>query len=119
MNILDNALKYSRAPSKIFVKAQFIKLEGKNFISIAIADQGCGISKEDLPHVKEKFYKANQNVGGSGIGLAVADEIVQMHGGTLDIESGIGVGTTVKIQIPVYNEAEVVTMKESINKGEN
>ena len=59
MNILDNALKYSRSPSKIFVKAQFIKLEGSDFISIAIADQGCGISKEDLPHVKDKFYKAN------------------------------------------------------------
>ena len=57
MNILDNALKYSRAPSKIFVKAEFTKLENENFVKIAIADQGCGISKEDLPHVKEKFYK--------------------------------------------------------------
>lgn len=76
MNILDNALKYSRAPSKIFVKAQFTKYEGKSFISIAIADQGCGISKEDLPHVKDKFYKANVSVRGSGIGLAVTNEIV-------------------------------------------
>lgn len=51
MNILDNALKYSRSPSKIFVKAEFTKLDNQNFVKIA-ADQGCGISKEDLPHVK-------------------------------------------------------------------
>ena len=103
MNILDNALKYSRAPSKIFVKAQFIKLEGKNFISIAIADQGCGISKEDLPHVKEKFYKANVSVRGSGIGLAVTNEIVNLHGGRLEIDSEEGKGTLVTIYLPVEN----------------
>lgn len=103
MNILDNALKYSRAPSKIFVKAQFIKLEGKNFISIAIADQGCGISKEDLPHVKEKFYKANVSVRGSGIGLAVTNEIVNLHGGKLEIDSQEGKGTLVTIYLPVEN----------------
>lgn len=103
MNILDNALKYSRAPSKIFVKAQFIKLDGKNFISIAIADQGCGISKEDLPHVKEKFYKANVSVRGSGIGLAVTNEIVNLHGGKLEIDSQEGKGTLVTIYLPVEN----------------
>ncbi|HRM13698.1 MAG TPA: ATP-binding protein, partial [Flavobacterium sp.] len=46
----------------------------KTNVKIAIADQGCGISKEDLPHVKEKFYKANVSVRGSGIGLAVTNE---------------------------------------------
>lgn len=115
MNIIDNALKYTPEGGNVTVQI----LNEVSNITVLISDTGCGIAPEDLPKVKEKFYKANQNVGGSGIGLAVADEIVQMHGGTLDIESGIGVGTTVKIQIPVYNEAEVVTMEESINKGEN
>lgn len=115
MNIIDNALKYTPEGGDVTVQI----LNEVSNITVLISDTGCGIAPEDLPKVKEKFYKANQNVGGSGIGLAVADEIVQMHGGTLDIESGIGVGTTVKIQIPVYNEAEVVTMEESINKGEN
>ena len=115
LNIIDNALKYTPEGGDVTVQI----LNEVSNITVLISDTGCGITPEDLPKVKEKFYKANQNVGGSGIGLAVADEIVQMHGGTLDIESGIGVGTTVKIQIPVYNEAEVVTMKESINKGEN
>ncbi|MDD6644719.1 MAG: HAMP domain-containing sensor histidine kinase, partial [Oscillospiraceae bacterium] len=115
LNIIDNALKYTPEGGNVTVQI----LNDLSNITVLISDTGCGIAPEDLPKVKEKFYKANQNVGGSGIGLAVADEIVQMHGGTLDIESGIGVGTTVKIQIPVYNEAEVVTMEESINKGEN
>ena len=101
MNIIDNALKYARAPSKIFVKAQFIKLEGNDFISIAVADQGCGISKEDLPHVKEKFYKANVSVRGSGIGLAVTNEIINLHNGRLEIDSEEGKGTLVTIYLPV------------------
>lgn len=103
MNILDNALKYSRAPSKIFVKAQFTAHDGRNFISIAIADQGCGISKEDLPHVKDKFYKANVSVRGSGIGLAVTNEIINLHGGHLEINSEEGKGTLVTIYLPIEN----------------
>ncbi|MDE5996099.1 MAG: HAMP domain-containing histidine kinase, partial [Eubacterium sp.] len=76
MNILDNALKYSKMNTKIFVKAEFSEFNGKNAIKVSIADQGCGISKEDLPHVMEKFYKANVSVRGSGIGLAVTNEII-------------------------------------------
>jgi signal transduction histidine kinase len=101
MNILDNALKYSRPGSKIFVKAEFIKKDDKDFVQIAIADQGCGISKEDLPHVKDKFYKANVSVRGSGIGLAVTNEIVTLHNGYLDIDSEKDKGTLVTIQLPL------------------
>lgn len=101
MNILDNALKYSRAPSKIFVKAEFSKLEGNDAIKISIADQGCGISKEDLPHVMDKFYKANVSVRGSGIGLAVTSEIINLHKGKLEIDSEEGKGTLVTIYLPV------------------
>ncbi len=125
MNILDNALKYSRAPSKIFVKAQFTKYEGKSFISIAIADQGCGISKEDLPHVKDKFYKANVSVRGSGIGLAVTNEIINLHGGRLEINSEEGKGTLVTIYLPIENtltenelqDIALQAVDEEINEG--
>lgn len=101
MNILDNALKYSRAPSKIFVKAEFTKLDDNDFVKISIADQGCGISKEDLPHVKDKFYKANVSVRGSGIGLAVTNEIVNLHNGKIEIDSEEGKGTLVTIYLPI------------------
>lgn len=103
MNILDNALKYSRPPSKIFVKAEFAKKNGGDYVKIAVADQGCGISKENLPHVKEKFYKANMSVRGSGIGLAVTNELVELHGGTLEIDSEEGTGTLVTIYLPIHS----------------
>lgn len=101
MNILDNALKYSRAPSKIFVKGEFSEFNGGPAVKISIADQGCGISKEDLPHVFDKFYKANVSVRGSGIGLAVTNEIVNLHKGKLEIDSEEGRGTLVTIYLPV------------------
>ena len=101
MNILDNALKYSKMNTKIFVKAEFSEFNGKNAIKVSIADQGCGISKEDLPHVMEKFYKANVSVRGSGIGLAVTNEIINLHNGKLEIDSEENVGTLVTIYLPV------------------
>ncbi len=107
MNILDNALKYSRPGSKIFVKAEFIKKDDKDFVQIAIADQGCGISAEDLPHVKDKFYKANVSVRGSGIGLAVTNEIINLHKGYLDIDSVEGKGTLVTIQLPLLETPKI------------
>ncbi|MBQ8669962.1 MAG: HAMP domain-containing histidine kinase, partial [Oscillospiraceae bacterium] len=72
--------------------------------TVSVADTGIGISPEDLPKVKTKFYKANSTRRGSGIGLAVADEIVRMHGGSLDIASKLGEGTTVTITLPLLQE---------------
>ncbi len=93
VNIIDNALKYTNQGGKITVTAEI----ADDKIKISVEDTGCGISAEDIPHVKEKFYKANITVHGSGIGLAVSDEIVKMHNGTLDIYSVLGEGTTVVI----------------------
>lgn len=113
LNIIDNALKYT--PKGGVVAAQVIYSKDEpDVIKIVITDTGCGISAEDLPKVKEKFYKANQTVRGSGIGLAVADEIMNLHNGSLEIESGEGVGTTVTLTFPVYKEGEVQAMPENI-----
>ena len=73
---------------------------------ITVADNGCVIASADLPKVKAKFFKANSTRRGSGIGLAVADEIISMHGGTLDIDSELDVGTTVTITLPLMNKQE-------------
>lgn len=113
INILDNALKYTPKGGVVAAQVIYTK-DDPDVIKIIVTDSGCGISAEDLPKVKEKFYKANQTVRGSGIGLAVADEIMNLHHGSLDIESGEGVGTTVTLTFPVYKEGEESSLPESV-----
>ncbi len=96
LNIIDNALKYSHPGGIINV----IATEENGNVVIVISDEGQGIAKEDLPRVKEKFFKANTTVRGSGIGLALCDEIVRLHNGSLIIDSEKDVGTTVTVVIP-------------------
>lgn len=73
-------------------------------IVVRIRDFGPGIPEEELPHVKMKFYKGSSKVRGSGIGLAVCEEIVTMHGGTITLENAEGGGTLVTISIPTGEE---------------
>lgn len=113
LNILDNALKYTPKGGVVAAQVLYSK-DDPDVIKIVVTDSGCGIPAEDLPHVKEKFFKANQTVGGSGIGLAVADEIMNLHNGKLDIESGEGVGTTVTLTFPVYKEGEEEEAPETV-----
>ena len=77
--------------------------EEPGWIHVIISDNGCGIPAVHMPRIKDKFYKANQTQRGSGIGLAVADEIMALHSGKLDIQSEEGVGTTVTISIPTID----------------
>ena len=102
INIIDNALKYTNPGGTVRVAAY----EDDGFIRVVIKDNGCGIPAEHLPNVKRKFYKANQNVRGNGIGLAVANEIMELHSGSLDIDSQEGIGTTVIITIPTMKKLE-------------
>lgn len=102
INILDNALKYTNTGGVVRVSAY----EDDGFIRVVIRDNGVGIPAEHLPNVKKKFYKANQNVRGNGIGLAVANEIMELHSGSLDIDSDPDVGTTVIITIPTLKTLE-------------
>lgn len=97
VNVIDNAIKYSDEGDTVTVDAY---ADG-DFVCITVADTGCGIKAADLPKIKTKFYKANLTRRGSGIGLALADEIVKMHGGSLELESEENVGTTVFIKLPI------------------
>lgn len=99
VNIIDNALKYTQAGGTVAVSSE---LDGEK-VQVIVTDTGCGIPEEHLANVKKKFYKANQLVRGSGIGLAVADEIVAMHKGSLELASKESRGTTVTISIPLCN----------------
>ena len=104
INVLDNCLKYTEHGGKITIFAEF---KNANSICISITDTGCGIPADFLPKVKEKFYKINNSIGGSGIGLAVADEIIKLHGGSLEIDSILGEGTTVTISFNILDNIEI------------
>lgn len=120
VNILDNAFKYTEQGGKITVFAELLPPEeegGKANLRVFVEDTGCGISEEELPKVRKKFYKSNISVSGSGIGLSVVDEIVRMHGGTMDIQSELGVGTCVILSFPVDyvpNDVEPLVESEQI-----
>lgn len=105
INIVDNAIKYSDKGDTVSVEAY----EEKGDICILVSDTGIGISKDDLPKIKTKFFKANHTRRGSGIGLAVANEIIIRHNGTLSINSEEGVGTTVLITVPAITDGNIPT----------
>lgn len=96
INIIDNAVKYTEKGGQVLVD----QITEEGCVRITVKDTGVGIPAQDIDRVKEKFYKANKTVRGSGIGLAVADEIIKQHKGLLFLESTEGVGTTVTIVLP-------------------
>ena len=96
LNLLDNAAKHGGAGKRIEAS---IAYEGGQVV-VRIRDYGPGIPGDELPLVKKKFYKGSSSVRGTGIGLAVCDEIVEMHGGTLTLENAEGGGTLVTICLP-------------------
>jgi signal transduction histidine kinase len=98
INVIDNAVKYTDPGGTIAVECG---LSGETAIEIKVSDNGVGIAPADLPRIKTKFFKPNHTRRGSGIGLAVADEIITMHGGTVKVDSELGVGTTVTITLPI------------------
>ena len=102
INIIDNAIKYSDRGGKVTITTEH---DSKQLI-IRVADTGIGIRAEDLPQVKTKFFKADSTRRGSGIGLAVADEIITRHDGTLEMDSVYGEGSTVTIILPVRSKAD-------------
>ena len=98
LNILDNAAKHGGAGKRIEASMRF---EDDSFVVVRIRDFGPGIPEDELPLVKKKFYKGSASVRGSGIGLAVCDEIVELHGGTLTLENVPEGGTLVTVKLPV------------------
>lgn len=100
LNILDNAAKHGGEGKKIVAS---IHLEGDQVV-VRIRDFGPGIPEDELPLVKQKFYKGSSKARGNGIGLAVCEEIVTMHGGVLTLENAEGGGTLVTISLPAGEE---------------
>ena len=96
LNILDNAAKHGREGKRI---ESSISYEDEEVV-VRIRDFGPGIPEDEIPLVKMKFYKGSSSARGTGIGLAVCDEIVELHGGTLTLENAEGGGTLVTVRLP-------------------
>jgi two-component system phosphate regulon sensor histidine kinase PhoR len=103
-NLLDNAVKYSREHGEI----RLMTRARDNEIALSVSDNGVGISKEDLPRIFERFYRADkartaESVRGTGLGLAIVKHIAQLHGGHVEAESELGKGTTIRVLLPTRN----------------
>lgn len=96
LNILDNAAKHGSEGGRIDASIAY----DDGFVTVQIRDYGPGIPDDELPLVKKKFYKGSSKARGSGIGLALCDEIIQMHGGSLELTNADGGGTLVTVEIP-------------------
>ena len=99
-NLLENAVKYSRENGQIRLQAAQRGPE----IVLSVSDDGIGISKDQLPRIFERFYRADKarsrELGGTGLGLAIVKHIAQLHGGRVEAESELGRGTTIRLILP-------------------
>jgi signal transduction histidine kinase len=109
LNIVENALKFTPPGGQVELSAA---LEHQGWVTLEIEDTGAGIPPEALPHVFERFYRADLSrtrpswhMGGSGLGLSLARELVEAHGGTIAISSSVGQGTTVTLRFSAHHTA--------------
>ncbi len=98
INLVHNAIKYNNPDGKVTVTTDY----NKNAVTVGVADTGIGISKDDLPHVFERFYKADKARAGSGsgLGLAIAKHTIQAHGGEINAQSEEGKGSVFTFTLP-------------------
>ncbi len=94
INLLSNALKAEKEGGIVWIKAGLINTD----FFIEIRDTGHGIKKDDIPFIFERFYKASE--GGLGLGLTISKELVEAHGGRIEVQSEYGKGTTFRVYIP-------------------
>jgi two-component system sensor histidine kinase ResE len=106
-NIVGNAVKYSPPKTEITVEIQ----TNPKMLQISVTDEGYGISPEQLPHIFEKFYRVphrqNAEVSGTGLGLSLTREIVELHGGRITVESEPNIGSTFTIYLPCYSGDDI------------
>jgi len=108
LNLISNAIKYSNRDGSVTVKVQSDAPDG-DCLRVSIQDTGRGISKKNLPRLFEKFFRVPDAEGyaaGTGLGLSIAKQIVEAHGGRIEVESELGVGTTFSFTIPVLKESD-------------
>ncbi len=121
-NIISNAVKYTDRGS-IDVCVERKKEDGKHLVEIAISDTGCGISSFALPHIFERYYQERgaHQASGTGIGLALTKNLIDLHGGTISVKSKLGEGTTFVITLKedeIYPDAIHSAIEEGLQNAE-
>ena len=113
MNLILNAMDAMKErDGRLTVATRHLtRLDGTKWVQIEVSDNGCGISPEDLPHIFDRFYRADKSrarkVGGAGLGLAIAKQAIESSHGTITCESAVGSGTTFTVRLPATAELPV------------
>ena len=105
-NLVSNAIKFTPSGGRIEVGSEsYAGADGSKWATVRIADTGIGISSDEINHVFTRFYRAsnamNGAIPGTGLGLAISKDIVDRHGGSIDVASTLGAGTTVTVSLPL------------------
>ncbi|MDF2815886.1 MAG: histidine kinase, partial [Paenibacillus sp.] len=107
INLLSNGINYTPEGGKVRVKVMSLLGENQEAerIRIVISDTGIGIPKKDLPRIFERFYRVDKarsrSSGGTGLGLSIVKHLVELHGGTIRVESDLGIGSRFTIDLPI------------------
>ena len=100
INLLDNAIRHTSQGGSVTVTMQSLE----DTVRLTVEDTGTGIATEHLPHIFERFYRADRardrETGGTGLGLAIAKEIVLAHDGTINVKSEVGKGSVFTVSLP-------------------
>ena len=107
LNMLVNAQQAIDGPGRVEVSTRLLPATGDRAaqVEFAVSDTGCGISAEDLTHIFDPFFTTKEVGKGTGLGLSVSYGIIHSHGGTIEVESAVGVGTTFRVHLPVGQDA--------------
>ena len=107
LNLLSNAIKYNRPNGTVMLRAEVVE---EKEIALHIQDTGLGIPDESLPHLFEKFFRVREHesrVAGTGLGLSICKQIINGHGGRIEVKSKIGVGTVFSVFLPYSAKANI------------
>lgn len=121
INLLSNAFKYTPDGGEVSVDLAEQEDQGNRYLSIRVADSGTGIPEEELEHIFDRFYQASnadaQDVTGTGIGLALIKELVELHKGSVKVQSEVGKGSIFEVLLPLgkehLKEEEIVGISQS------
>ena len=105
-HLLSNGIKYSLPEESVYVELCYSSQE--NVVIVEVRDQGIGIPLDEQQQIFEMFYRASNvsHISGAGLGLAMVKKAVELHGGSLEVESQVGVGTIMRMLLPVVDQAE-------------